>query len=105
MMTLRIRLAAAALCVLAAGCSHTATTTAVPESADFLRANMDLSADPGVDFFQYANGGWLKRNAIPASESRWGIGNVVREELYLNLRSINEKAAPPVGFTITRSKI
>ena len=87
------RLATAALCVIAAGCSHTASTTAAPESADFLRANMDLTADPGVDFFQYANGGWLKRNEIPASESRWGIGNVVREELYVNLRAINERAA------------
>jgi putative endopeptidase len=93
MTTLLSRLATAALCVLAAGCTNTANTAAVPASADFLRANMDLSVDPGVDFFQYANGGWLKRNEIPASESHWGIGNVVREELYVNLRSINEKAA------------
>ncbi len=93
MPTLHTRLATAALCMLAAGCSHTANTSAEPESADFLRANMDLTADPGVDFFQYANGGWLKRNEIPASESRWGIGNVVREELYVNLRAINERAA------------
>ena len=60
---------------------------------DFLRANMDPSVDPGVDFFAYANAAWLRAHPIPASESAWGIGNVVREELYASLRRINEQAA------------
>ncbi len=54
---------------------------------------MDLSVDPGADFFDYANGGWLARNPIPASESGWGIGNIVDEDLYGKLRTINEQAA------------
>ena len=62
------------------------------KAGDFLRANMDTSVSPGDDFFEYANGGWLKRNPIPASESAWGIGKVVQEELYSRLRQINEKA-------------
>ncbi len=60
---------------------------------DFLRANLDTSVDPGVDFFQYANGGWLAAHPIPASESTWGIGNEVDEQLYVSLRKINEDAA------------
>jgi len=60
---------------------------------DFLMANIDPTVNPGQDFFSYANGGWLKRNPIPNTESAWGIGNVVREQLYLNLRSINEQSA------------
>src|SRR5208337_3988117 len=60
---------------------------------DFLVSNMDLSADPGVDFFQYANGSWLARNPIPPSESAWGIGNLVDDELYARLRKINQDAA------------
>src|SRR5215217_3326260 len=28
-------------------------------------ADMDLAADPGVDFYRYANGGWLDRTTIP----------------------------------------
>ncbi len=28
-------------------------------------ANMDLSVDPGVDFYRYANGGWFDRTTIP----------------------------------------
>jgi len=60
---------------------------------DFLAAHLDTSVDPGVDFFQYANGAWLKAHPIPASESSWGIGNEVDEELYARLRTISETAA------------
>lgn len=60
---------------------------------DFLAAHLDTSVDPGVDFFQYANGGWLKAHPIPASESTWGIGNEVDNELYTRLRTISESAA------------
>ncbi len=74
-----------------------ASAIGAPESAepagDFLAGHIDRSVDPGVDFFQYANGGWFKRNPIPASEASWGIGNVVMEQLYASLRQINETAA------------
>jgi putative endopeptidase len=60
---------------------------------DPVSVNRDLSANPGDDFFTYANGGWLKAHPIPASESSWGIGNEVREEIYTRLRSINERSA------------
>jgi putative endopeptidase len=60
---------------------------------DFLAAHMDTSVDPGVDFFQYANGAWLKAHPIPASEAGWGIGNEVDDELYARLRGISESAA------------
>ncbi len=60
---------------------------------DFLAAHIDRSADPGVDFFQYANGAWLKAHPIPKSEAGWGIGNEVDDELYARLRGISESAA------------
>ena len=43
-------------------------------------ANMDFSVKPGDDFFEYANGSWVKRNAIPAKETRWGSFNILRQE-------------------------
>ncbi len=58
-----------------------------------LATNLDPKVDPGDDFFTYANGGWLARNPIPASESGWGIGHLVDEDLYVKLRTINEEAA------------
>jgi len=54
--------------------------------------NLDPSVSPGTDFFQYANGGWLKRNPIPPAYSNWGIGNVVQEEIRDRLKKINEDA-------------
>lgn len=67
---------------------------AVPQThGDFLAANMDRSVDPGVDFFAYANGGWLKKHPIPPAESYWGISNVIRDEVYAKLRTIDENAA------------
>ena len=83
----RVTLLSAAL-VFSAG--HASAATA---PKDFLAAHLDTSVDPGVDFFQYANGGWLKAHPIPASESSWGIGNEVDEELYTRLRTISESAA------------
>lgn len=83
----------AAIAVAAACSTQTVTTTNAPASGDFLAANLDTTVSPAVDFFQYANGGWLKRHPIPASEAQWGIGNEVREQLYVNLRQINEQSA------------
>ena len=62
-------------------------------TTDFLRKEMDLTVDPGTDFFQYALGGWLKRTAIPASESRWGMREILREQSYQSLKKTNERAA------------
>ena len=33
---------------------------------------MDKSTLPQDDFFQFANGTWVKNNPVPPSESRWG---------------------------------
>src|SRR3982751_4581806 len=60
---------------------------------DVLAKNIDSSVNPADDFFDYSNGGWIKKNAIPAEESGWGIGNLVVQENLKRLRDINEKAA------------
>jgi len=60
---------------------------------DFLLANIDKSVPPGDDFFQYANGGWIKRNPIPPSESDWGVGSLVREQINVTLRGLHARAA------------
>ncbi|HTI73188.1 MAG TPA: M13 family metallopeptidase [Candidatus Limnocylindria bacterium] len=91
---LRVLLAVWGGLVLTAGGPLVAAETAAGSPrVDLLRANMDVAVNPGEDFFEYACAGWLKQNPIPPSEAAWGIGNVVREELYANLRGINERAA------------
>lgn len=60
---------------------------------DPLAVNVDTTVNPANDFFLYANGGWIKKNPIPADESSWGIGNLVIEENRNRLKIINEHAA------------
>lgn len=61
-------------------------------SSDPLAENIDSTIQPGENFFLYANNGWIKKNPIPESESQWGIGQLVQEDIYNRLRTINEKA-------------
>ncbi len=42
-------------------------------------ANMDLTIKPGDDFYQYANGTWIKNNPVPPKETRWGSFNELRD--------------------------
>jgi len=62
-------------------------------SKDVLAVNLDTLTSARADFFQYANGGWIKENPIPGEQSSWGIGNLVIEENLRRLREIAEKAS------------
>ncbi|MGY2134649.1 M13 family metallopeptidase [Hymenobacter sp. HD11105] len=65
---------------------------AAANQPDLLQANADTTVTPGDDFFKYANGAWLKKHPIPASESSWSIGKEVQNEVYARLRKLNEDA-------------
>jgi putative endopeptidase len=70
------------------------------------RRNMDLTANPCVDFYQYANGSWQKNNPIPADQSGWGLGSEVRERNYLLLREIlDESAAAKAAAGTNKQKV
>ncbi|HVW97822.1 MAG TPA: M13 family metallopeptidase [Mucilaginibacter sp.] len=50
--------------------------------------NMDPSVKPGDDFFEYANGNWIKNNPIPAKETRWGSFGILHQENVDRLKAI-----------------
>ena len=55
--------------------------------------NIDKTADPCVDFYQYACGNWLKKTEIPADQSEWVSFTELYERNLITLRNILEKAA------------
>ena len=55
-------------------------------SAARLIQNMDATVEPCADFFKYACGGWLKRNVIPETSSRYSNFDILRDELEVVLK-------------------
>lgn len=49
---------------------------------------MDKSVDPGIDFYTYSSGNWIKNNPVPASKSHWGSFEELRERNEMLLRDI-----------------
>ena len=68
-------------------------TAIVGQSAHFDIAGMDTKTSACADFYQYANGGWLAANPIPAAYPAWGVANVLDEKNREALRQILEDAA------------
>src|SRR3984893_79417 len=67
----------ALLCVIAPAAESQNTATAPPKQDihGVVVANMDPSVKPGEDFYEYANGAWIKRTEIPPDRGRVGAFN------------------------------
>ena len=59
--------------------------------------NFDPGTPACTDFFQHANGGWLKSNPIPAEYSQWSLDDELRDRNLTVLREILESAAKHPG--------
>ena len=90
--------------MLLAGCSkpvvqQTAQQTTTAQAEPVFKgvgldmANIDKTVSPCDNFFLYANGGWLKNNPVPSTESRWGSFDELAKKNNATLRSIVEEAA------------
>lgn len=52
------------------------------------KANLDPSVSPGENFYQYACGGWMKANPLPAEYSRYGTFDMLRENAKTQLQDL-----------------
>ena len=68
-----------------------------PKTPFIDRQNMNLAVKPGDDFYQYANGEWLKKNAVPASKTSWGSFDILYEKSLDAMKTLLEEAAKNPG--------
>ncbi|MBS0275954.1 MAG: M13 family metallopeptidase [Proteobacteria bacterium] len=81
-----IVLASAAFALLTGGAIAAATVHGIDTAA------MDTSIKPGDDFYDYANGNWMKTAVIPPDLSSWGSFAMLAREVQLRNRGLMEEA-------------
>jgi putative endopeptidase len=59
----------------------------------FSLSNLDKSCKPCDDFYEFAMGGWMKANPIPAEYPSWGTFTQLRDNNLTALRTILDAAA------------
>jgi putative endopeptidase len=72
----------------AAGTPSERSADKAPRVPRFSPDYMDLSVKPGTDFYQYADGKWVKNNPVPADKSRWGAFMELQERNWFLIHQI-----------------
>ena len=80
---------------LAIGLGACSTERAMESKIDL--ANLDLTQDPGTDFFEYATGGWRKANPLTDEYARYGQFDALREKSREQLKELVLEQAAKVS--------
>ncbi|MBC7416415.1 MAG: M13 family peptidase [Herminiimonas sp.] len=83
----------AALAVLAASGAMAAGAPSAGPTSGIDMSNGDTAIRAQDDFYQYVNGGWLKKAEIPADKARWGSFDELRENVLPQLRALIDTAS------------
>ena len=77
-----------------------AQSTPAPETHGVALANLDLSVKPGDDFYQYANGAWIKHTEIPPDRAEVDVFTTLGDLSNKRTADLIEEIAksnPPAG--------
>ncbi len=77
-----------------AGCLYVACTRGEAKPHGIDRANLDTLVAPGVDFYDYACGGWMKANPLPDEFSRYGTFDALAENSRNQVRALVDDLDP-----------
>ena len=95
----RPRSALVRLVSLAAILTAPTALAAQMQSKPLDRANMDTTCSACQDFYRYANGGWIKRNEIPADKAMWSSFHELQDQNFAALREVLDAAAKDARTT------
>jgi len=82
-----------AVWLLAAACGGSAAPTPSAPVKGIDVGDLDRSADPCTDFYQFAVGGWNAAHPIPAAQPKWSRRTEARERERRQLRGVLEDLA------------
>jgi len=68
-------------------------------------ASLDRTADPCVDFYQFACGGWLQHNPIPPDRARWARFSALDEQNTGVLKTLLDEAAAATSADASTKKL
>ena len=88
-MNLKHYLPVAAACLVMASCN----TGKTGQTIGIELANLDTTALPGTDFYQYACGGWMKNHPLTAEYSQYGSFTILAEENRKQMQGLIEGLA------------
>ena len=89
-MRTRIYLPFIALALMATSCN---TKKEAVQKGGIQMANLDTTANPRADFYQYACGGWMKANPLTDEYSRFGSFDQLAENNRTQIKSLIEELA------------